>query len=136
MVDFQRWIPVPTPETKHFWDGAKSGRLLLQRCEDCGNVYFPPRPFCCKCCSRKVEVFEASGRGILLSYIISHRDVPGYTAPYSIAIVELEEGPRIISNIVGCDQTPEALVLDMPLEVSFLKLSDEISLPQFRPAGG
>ena len=61
---------------------------------------------------------------------------PGFEPPYAIAVVELEEGPRLMSNIVDCPQTPEALVLDMPLEVTFEELTDEITLPQFRPAGG
>jgi uncharacterized OB-fold protein len=69
----------------------------------------------------------------LYSYVIHHRPVPGFTPPYSIAVVELDEGPRMLTNIIGCPQTPEALQLDMPLEVVFEPLNDEISLPQFRP---
>lgn len=129
-------IPEPTPETRHFWDGTRAGELRLQRCDDCAHVYFPPRPFCPKCNSRNVSVFRASGRGTLYSYVISHRAVPdsGFEAPYSIAVVELEEGPRLMTNIVDCEQTPEALQLDMPVEVVFHHLSDEIALPRFRPA--
>lgn len=77
----------------------------------------------------------ASGRATLHSYVIHHRDAPGFTAPYSIAVAQLEEGPRMMTNIVGCDQTPEALVLDMDLEVIFEELTDDISLPLFQPAG-
>jgi len=109
--------------------------LRLQRCGDCEHVYFPPRPFCPACSSRNVRVFKASGHGRLLSYVINHRPHPAWNAPYSIAIVELDEGPRMMSNIVGCDQTPEALQLDMPLMVTFEQLSDEIALPLFAPAG-
>ena len=129
-----RVIPVPTPETQHYWDGAKAGELRLQRCTDCGHIYFPPRPFCPTCGSRAVEVFTASGRGRLFSYVINHLPSPGFTPPFAIAVVELEEGPRLMSNIVGCPQTPEALQIDMPLEVSFERLTDEITLPQFKPA--
>ena len=75
----------------------------------------------------------ASGRATLLSYAISARPAPGIAAPYSIAIVELEEGPRMMSNIVNCPQTPEALVLDMPLQVAFERQSEEITLPLFEP---
>ena len=127
--------PLPTPETKHFWDGAKDGKLLLQRCGDTGRAYFPPRPFSPYTGTRNVSVFEASGRATLLSYVIHHRPVPGFTPPYAIAVVELEEGPRMMTNIVGCPQTPEALQLDMPLEVTFEKMSDTIALPFFKPAG-
>lgn len=135
MAENGRWIPVPTPETQHFWAGTREGELRLQRCKECREVYFPPRPFCRKCLSRNIEVFAASGRGTLLSYVISHRPVPGFDPPYSIAIVELEEGPRMISNIVGCAQEPDELVLDMPLEVTFTPISDDIFLPQFTKAG-
>ena len=131
-----RALPQPTPETQHFWDGAKAGDLLLQRCDDCSKVYFPPRPFCPSCASRRVSVAKASGKATLYSYVIHHRPVPGFTPPYAIAVVELEEGPRMMTNIVDCPQTPEALVLDMPLEVVFEPQTDSISLPLFRPAKG
>ena len=129
-----RPIPSPTPETQHYWDGAREGELRLQRCVDHGHVYFPPRPFCPECSSRDVEVFAASGRGSLYSYVIHHRPMPGFEPPYAIAVVELEEGPRMLTNIVDTPQTPEALVLDMPVTVAFEELNDEISLPVFRPA--
>ena len=129
-----RIIPQPTPETQHYWDGAKRGELLLQTCKSCNHTYFPPRPFCPECGSRDVEVIKASGKGRLYSYIINHMKAPGYEPPFAVAVVELEEGPRIMTNILECEQTPEALQLDMPLEVTFEKLSDEISLPQFKPA--
>jgi uncharacterized OB-fold protein len=79
-------------------------------------------------------VFKASGRGILYSYVINHRAAPGFEPPYSIAVVELDEGPRMMTNIVGTPQTPEALQLDMPVEVVFERFGDEITLPLFRPA--
>ena len=82
----------------------------------------------------RVSVFRASGRGRLYSYVINHMKAPGFEPPYAIAVVELEEGPRMMSNILDCPQTPEALVLDMALEVTFEKLTDDITLPQFRPA--
>jgi uncharacterized protein len=134
MPKMQRPLPKPTPETQHFWDGTQAGELRLQRCDDCNHVYFPPRPFCPSCSSRSVSVFKASGKGTLLSYNINQRPHPAWDEPYSIAIVELDEGPRMLSNIINCPQTPEALQLDMPLEVVFEKQSDEITLPLFQPA--
>ena len=131
-----RALPQPTPETQHFWDGAKAEKLLLQRCENCAKVYFPPRPFCPVCASRNVSIQQASGKGKLYSYVIHHRPVPGFTPPYAIAVVELDEGPRMMTNIVDCPQTPEALVLDMPVEVVFEAQTDSITLPFFRPAKG
>lgn len=132
-----RMLPEPTPETRHFWDGCREGELRLQRCTDCdGEAYFPPRPFCPKCGSRKVEVFKATGRGVLWSYVINHRPRPDMgDQPYAIAVVKLEEGPKMMTNIVGCPQTPEALPLDMPVKVTFAKQNDDISLPFFEPAG-
>jgi len=136
MSDYRKPLPQPTPETQHFWDGCRDGKLLLQRCKDTGKAYFPPRPFSPYTGSRDVEVFEASGKAKLFSYVINHRPAKGFEdeAPYAIAVIELEEGPRMMTNIVDCEQTPEALVLDMPLEVAFETATDEITLPKFRPA--
>jgi len=133
----QRILPQPTPETRHFWEGCKAGELRLQRCLACeGGAYFPPRPICPGCGSREVEVFRASGRAVLWSYIINMRPRPDMgDEPYAIAVVKLAEGPTMMSNITGCPQTPEALVLDMPLEVTFEAHSETISLPLFQPAG-
>ena len=132
-----RILPEPTPETQHFWDGAARGELLLQRNKATGEAYFPPRPFCPKCGNREVEVYKASGQGVLWSYVINHRPRPDMgTEPYAIAVVKLEEGPNVMTNIVDCPQTPEALQLDMKLEVAFTPMDDDISLPLFRPAKG
>ena len=136
MSDYLKPLPQPTPETQPFWDGAKAGELKLQRCGDCSHVYFPARPFCPACSSRDVDWFTASGRARLYSYVINHRAPPGFEAPYVIAVVELEEGPRMMTNLINCAQTPEAMILDMPLEVAFEKASDDISLPKFRPVAG
>lgn len=130
-----RMRPIPTPETEHFWEGTRAGELRLQRCLDCAHVYFPPRPFCPKCAHREVEIIRASGRAALYSYVINHRGMPGHEPPYAIAVVELEEGPRMMTNIIDCEQTPEALVLDMQLEARFESISEEISLPLFAPVG-
>ena len=135
MATSDKPLPVPTPETQHFWDGTNAGELRLQRCDDCAHNYFPPRPFCPSCGSRSVSVFAASGKGTLYSYIINHLPTPGFEPPFAVAVVELEEGPRMMSNIHGCEQTPEALQLDMALEVTFERVNDNIVLPQFKPAG-
>lgn len=136
MANGTRELPRPTPETRHFWEGTRAGELRLQKCADCGNIYFPPRHFCPACGSTDVAVVRASGRATLHSYVISHLPAPGFEPPYAIAVAKLEEGPKMMCNILDCPQTPEALVLDMPLEVRFERLDDEIVLPQFAPAGG
>ncbi len=135
-ADRPRRMPKPTPETQHFWDGTRASELRLQRCDACANTYFPPRPFCPACASRDVQVVAASGRATLHAYVINQRPGPGFDAPHSIAVVELEEGPRMMTNIVECDQTPEALTIDMPVEVVYEAIDDEITLPLFRPAAG
>lgn len=130
-----QFLPVPTPETQHFWEGCRAGELRLQRCVSCQNSYFPPRPFCPSCGNRDVEVYTASGRAILWSYVINHLPRADFgTEPYAIAVVKLDEGPMMMTNIVDCPQTPEALQLDMPLQASFGKRSDDITLPLFAPA--
>lgn len=134
MAEPGRVIPKPTPETQHYWDGAKEGELRLQACNSCSETYFPPRPFCPKCGARDVKVVKASGKGKLYSYIINHLPSPGYTPPFTVAIVELEEGIRLMTNLVDIEPDPEKLELDMPLEVTFEKLNDDITLPQFKPA--
>jgi uncharacterized protein len=128
-------VPVPTPETQPYWDGAAAGELRIQRCRDCGVAYFYPRPLCPACSSDQVEWFTASGRATLYSYVINHRPAPGFEAdaPYAIAVVQLEEGPRMMTSLVGVDPTPEALELDMALEVAFEQRGD-LRLPVFTPA--
>ena len=133
MPEASRALPEPTPETAHFWEGTRQGELRLQRCDACQHVYFPPRPFCPQCGHRRVTVIRASGRATLYSYVIHHRPVPGFEPPYSIAVVELEEGPRMMTNIVNAPQTPEALRLDMPVRVVFRRMTDTITLPLFEP---
>jgi uncharacterized OB-fold protein len=132
----KRLIPEPTPETQEYWDGARRGELRIQRCNSCGMAYFFPRPFCPNCSSRDVAWFTASGKGKLYSYVINHRPAMGWqdAAPYVIAVVELDEGPRMMTNIVGVEPTPENLPIDMPVEVEWERQSDEITIPLFHPA--
>jgi uncharacterized protein len=127
-----RPLPRPTPETQHFWDGTAAGQLRLQRCRACERAYFPPQPFCPSCAGDDVEIVRATGRASLYSYVITHRAASGFEAPYVIAEVELEEGPRLLSNLVGVAPDPDALPLDLPLEVTFESFG-EVTLPQFRP---
>ena len=129
-------VPQPTPDTQPFWDGCARGELMLQRCRDCDQPYVYPRPICPACGPTDVEWFTASGRATLYSYVINHRPAPGFEAdaPYAIAVVELAEGPRMMTNIVGVPNTPAELILDMELQVTFEQRGD-ISLPVFAPAG-
>jgi len=128
-------IPKPTPETQPFWDGTKRHQLVIQHCNDCRRHYFYPRPLCPHCLSRNVEWTPVSGRGRLHTFVINHRPPRNFPtpAPFIIGIVELDEGPRLMSNIVGVAADPQAVHCDMPVEVLFEDITDAITLPKFRP---
>jgi uncharacterized protein len=128
----RRPLPMPTPETAHYWEGTAVGELRLQRCRACETTYFPPQPFCPACSSADVAVVRSAGRGSLSSYVITHRPAPGLDPPYVIAVVELEEGPRLLTNIVGVAPDPDALAIDLPVEVVYETVGD-VALPMFRP---
>lgn len=127
-----RSVPVPTPETAHYWHGTARGELLLQRCRACATTYFPPQPSCPACVHDDIEIVRASGRGTLYSYVVTHLAAPGFEAPYVIAVVELEEGPRLLTNLVGVAPDSEAVALDAPVEVVFEPVGG-VTVPLFRP---
>ncbi|MGB3442846.1 MAG: OB-fold domain-containing protein [Actinophytocola sp.] len=120
--------PRPTPETAPYWAAADEETLVLQRCADCGFVGHRGRRVCPRCTSGSLAWFPASGAATLWSYVI----VQHAEEPYAVAIVELAEGPRMTTNIVEVPQTPEALVLDMPLRVAFVRRGDR-RVPVFAP---
>ena len=126
-------IPTPTPETAPYWAAATAERLSIQRCRACGRHYFYPRSFCPRCQSADVEWTEVSGRGRLISYVINYRPFPctGTGAPQVIALVELEEGVRMLTNIVDSSGEPEGLPLDAPVSVAFEPRGD-LKVPVFR----
>lgn len=127
-------LPRPTPETQPFWDGTRDGKLMLPWCEDCGKPHFYPRSICPFCLSANLDWRQATGRGTLHTYVINHRAAKGYEAPYVIAVVELDEGPRMMTNIVtDAPPTPEMLTIDMPVAVTFDAVTDDITLPRFTP---
>ena len=128
-------LPVITEENRPFWEGCKRGVLLLQYCEACGRYQFYPRLFCMQCGASNLRWEQASGRGVIYSYtVIRQNKSPefGNDTPYNVAIIQLEEGPRLMSNIVDADL--EQLRVDLPVMVVFDPVSDTISLPRFRLA--
>jgi len=129
-------LPHPTPETQPFWDGTRDGRLMIMHCNACAHDYFYPRPYCPSCFSKDTAWKQATGKAKLHTYMIIHRAAPGFEseAPYVVGVVELEEGPRMMTNIVDIEPDPATLTVDMPLEVAFDKANDDITLPKFRPA--
>ena len=136
-MDVDRPLPTPiTPEAKPFWDGCRQHRVMLQRCTGCGEYQFYPRPMCHRCMTDTLEWRQVSGRGSVLSHTVVRRPVSrAYAAetPYVIALVRLEEGPTLMSNIVGCDV--DRVSVGLAVEVVFEDWSAEISVPKFRPAG-
>ncbi len=134
MADYKGPLPKATPETQPFWDGLKEGKLMIQRCRGCGP-YFYPRPFCPSCFSWDVEWFQASGKGRLYSFVINHRPPPYMgEEPFVIAVVELDEGPRMMTNLIDVEPDPAKVRCDMPVQIAFVKVTDEVTLPKFRPA--
>jgi hypothetical protein len=133
-----KMLPSPTPETAPYWEGAKAHELRIQFCTECNKHFFYPRIFCPNCLSDAVEWRKVSGKGTLLTYVLSARPAPGFQdeLPYAIAIVQLDEGPHLMTNIVNTEITPENLPAGMALEVVFDDVNDEITLPKFQPAGG
>jgi uncharacterized protein len=126
--------PTITQDNEHFFAGARDGRLLIQRCGGCGALQHPPTPVCPACGSFDRGVVEASGRGRVHSFVVNHHpQVPGFTYPLVVAVVDLEEGVRLITNVVGVD--PADVRIGMAVEVELVPVDDELTLPMFRPAG-
>jgi len=130
----EKQIPVPTSETQPYWEGCHNHELRIQKCQACGQHQFYPRLYCMACMSDQVEWVTASGRGTILSFTIVYRPVTKAFAgdvPYVVALVTLDEGPKMMSNIVECD--PERVSIGMPVTVTFEDWSEEISVLKFRP---
>ncbi len=127
-------FPRPTPETEVYWEGCRKHELLLQRCTQCSEFQFYPRIICTNCTSEDLEWVKGSGRGRVLTFAIVRRAVSeAYAAdvPYVVALIRLDEGPTMMSNVVQCD--PETVKIGSPVQVIFEDWSEEISVPQFRP---
>jgi len=131
MADAPPPLPSPDALTALFWDACWSERLEVSACEDCGHRFLPPGPCCPRCWSTQVAPKQVSGRGRVESFAVYRRTYqPGMPAPYVVALIELEEGPRLISNVVAC--APEEVAIDMPVEVRFERVGD-FALPRFAP---
>ncbi|MBI4640492.1 MAG: Zn-ribbon domain-containing OB-fold protein [Candidatus Tectomicrobia bacterium] len=136
MGEATRPIPIPDETTKTFWDGTVKHELLIPKCKDCGKFHFYPRPFCPHCFSNNLEYVKSSGKGKIYSYAVQQRPtVPGIDAPFVTALVTLDDaGVRLMTNIVGIDPDPQKVKVDMPVEVTWLDINEEVALPLFKPA--
>ncbi len=134
MSDYLKPIPVPSEDSKPHWEGAKRHELCLQRCQECGAFRLPPAPLCPECTAMGGEWTKVSGRGKVYSFVIFHRAYHKAfekDLPYAVAVIELEDGPRLVSNIVGI--APDRIRCDMPVEVTFEDITSDATLPKFRP---
>ena len=127
--------PKPAPESVPYWTAAKQHRLELPHCNACNKFWFPPSQSCPHCLSTNFKFEAVSGRGKVFSFVTFHRVYhPAFAGevPYVVALVELEEGPRLLSNIVGI--APEAVTCEMPVKVVFDDVADNLAVPKFSPA--
>jgi uncharacterized OB-fold protein len=137
MSEHKKPIPAITPALAPFFEGAKRHELLIQKCSSCGAYRFPPRELCSNCLATASTWEKVSGDGEVFSFTIMHQIYhPGFAAeaPYAIVLVQLAEGPRITSNLVGVP--PHAVRIGMPVKAIFENISDEVTLPKFAPVAG
>jgi len=127
--------PVADWETRGYWEGAGRHELVLQRCRSCGTVQHRPRALCVSCPGGEIEHFVASGRGTVWTFTVTEQNqAPPFrdATPYVLAYVELEEGPRLLTNVVGCP--PDEVRIGMPVRAEFRADADGLAVPVFRPA--
>ncbi len=128
-------VPRPGVASRAFWEGCRHQQLLIQRCQHCAQHQFYPRSMCTKCMRTDLEWVSSSGRGTIRSFtVIRHPVSKAYAdeVPYVIALIQLEEGPTMMSSLLACE--PEGVAIGMPVEVVFEQWSDAITMPKFQPA--
>ncbi|HEY6407504.1 MAG TPA: OB-fold domain-containing protein [Ktedonobacteraceae bacterium] len=134
--DYNKPVPIPDEASQPFYEGAREHRLMIQQCTTCGAVMWPVKSRCNNCLSPTITWVQASGKATLYSFVLMHQIYhPGFASevPYTIAQVDLEEGLRILTTVVGCSHAD--LQIGMPLEVTFEAITNEVSLPKFKPVG-
>ena len=128
--------PLPQPESDFYWEKCKAHELWLRHCKACDKIYFYPRDICPDCFSRDTDWVQTNGRGSLYSFAIVHRaPAPAFRdmVPFVVAMVELEGGAIMPTNLVEVEPDPANIKVGMPVEVVFHDLEDKISLPMFKP---
>jgi uncharacterized OB-fold protein/acyl dehydratase len=125
--------PVISQDTAFFWEGTAAGELRVQHCPNCGRLRHPPGPMCPSCGADKQDWVVASGRGTVFSYVVHHHPkVPGKTLPFVVALVELDEGVRMLGELTDAD--PATVEIGMPVEIALTRIDDDLTLPFWRPA--
>lgn len=131
---YTRPVPYVTADAAAFWEGARAHRLVLPRCGKCQQFHYYPRLACPHCGSRNLSHVPVSGRGTVYTFSIQYRSQgPGFEPPYITAMVDLEEGPRMLANITGVEAAPENVHCGMAVEAVFNDASDEITVINFQP---
>ena len=136
MPEWNKPLPTISGETKPYWDNCRRGRLLIQKCDSCGEYQFYPRGICANCWSNDIQWITSSGKGTVWTFTVTYQNgTPGFAedVPYVLALVELEERVRMFTNIVECD--PRSVTIGMPVEVTFIQATNQISVPYFKPVG-
>ena len=128
----KRPAPGVSDDNRFFWEGVKQGKLLIQRCKSCGDLHHPPGPVCPKCQSFDWDTIESSGKGTVYSFVVMHYpEVPPFEYPNPVGLIELEEGVRLISQLIGVK--PGDVKVGQKVQVEFVTFDDDLVLPQFRP---
>jgi len=131
---YQKYLPRIDEESRGYWEALARHELYFQRCRDCGTKRLYPRAVCPVCLSSSTEWVRASGRGTVYTFTVTHQNqAPGYrdALPYVLAVVELAEGVRLMTNVVEC--APDTVRVGMPVEIVFQDVTPEMTLPMFRP---
>lgn len=133
MIDPTYPRPTPTALSRPFWDAANQGRLILQKCGACGRFRWTPQILCTHCQSEDFAWEEVSGEGVIYSYTVVRRaPLPAFEPPYVLAVVELAEGPLMLTRLTDCE--PDAVSIGAAAQVAFTRLDEEINLYTFRLA--
>ena len=135
MAEWKKPLPTISGETKPFWDACRQGKLLIQRCGRCQEYPFYPRGICANCWCEDIRWVTASGKGTVWTFTETRQNrTPGFEEeiPYVLALVELEEGVKMFTNIIECD--PREVKIGMAVEVTFIQANQQISIPYFKPA--
>ncbi|HEY2304041.1 MAG TPA: OB-fold domain-containing protein [Acidimicrobiales bacterium] len=126
--------PALTEDNAWWFEACRRHRLLIQRCTACGVLRHPPEPACGTCQSFEWDTVDASGQGTVYSFVVNHHpQVAAFDYPFAVGLIELEEGTRLVANVIGIE--PAGITVGLPVEVVFVDHDPDLSLPAFRPAG-
>ncbi|MGI9284741.1 MAG: Zn-ribbon domain-containing OB-fold protein [Pseudomonadales bacterium] len=128
----KRWRPILNYDNRFFWEGVNEGRLLIQRCSHCETLRHPPGPMCPQCQSLQWDTLQSAGKGEIYSYVVMHHPViPTFDYPNPVALIALDEGTRLITQLSGIQS--ENVSIGMRVELAITEVEEGLSLPLFKP---